>query len=67
MQFRVTFENSVEEIVDTTFPSLAAREVAERLKLEGNRSCAVIEPDGNVTHWRVTLLEAWFARPLVNE
>ncbi len=65
MQFRVLFENRDEEVIDTTFPSLAAREVAERLEIQGHRTCAVVEPDGNVTHWRVSLLKTWYARPII--
>ncbi len=64
-EYRVTFDNKNEEIIDAAFPSVAAIEVGERLGLQGDRPCAVIEPDGNVTHWRVSLLTARYARPLM--
>lgn len=66
MLFRVLFENKSEEVVDATFPSVAAREAAERLELSGDRTCRVVGPDGDATHWRVTLLKMWYARNLLN-
>jgi len=66
MMFRVKFENKNEEVVDAAFPSVAAVEAGEKLGLQGDRSCAVVEPDGNVTHWRVSLMKARYAYPLVN-
>ena len=62
MEFCVKFENKDSETVDAMFPSVAAREAAERLDLVGDRTCKVVGPDGDVTHWRVTLLKAWYAR-----
>lgn len=64
MEFRVQFENHKEVIIDATYPSVAAIEAAQSLKLQGDRTCAVSEPGGYVTHWRVSLLEHWYARPL---
>lgn len=64
MQYRVMFENKKEEVIDAPFPSVAAIEAGERLGLQGDRSCAVVEPDGVVTHWRVSLLTTRYVRPL---
>jgi hypothetical protein len=64
MEFLVRFENNKEQVIDATYPSVAAIEVAQRLELQGDRTCAVTEPGGYVTHWRVTLLEQWHAKPL---
>jgi hypothetical protein len=65
MEYLVMFENKSVETIDAAFPSVAAIEVGERLGLQGDRPCAVVEPDGNVTHWRVSLLTARYARPIV--
>lgn len=64
MEYRVLYENKSEEVVDAAFPSVAAIEAGERLGLQGGRPCAVVEPDGNVTHWRVSLLTTRYARPI---
>ena len=64
MHYRVMFENKNEEVIEAPFASVAAIEVGERLGLEGDRPCAVVEPDGVVTHWRVSLLTTRYARPL---
>jgi len=66
MLFRVSFENKTDEVVDAMFPSVAAREAAERLDLTGDRTCRVVGPDGDATHWRVTLLKTWYARSFLN-
>lgn len=66
MLFRVQFENKNEEMVEAAFPSVAAVEAGERLDLQGDRPCAVVEPDGNVTHWRVSLLRARYAQPILD-
>lgn len=65
VEFRVLYENKNEEVIDAPFPSVAAIEVGERLGLQGDRPCAVVEPNGVVTHWRVSLLTTRYARPLV--
>jgi hypothetical protein len=65
MEYRVVFENKSEEVVDAPFASVAAIEAGERLGLQGDRPCAVFEPDGVVTHWRVSLLTSRYVRPLV--
>lgn len=63
--YRVLFEGRGAEHVESTFPALAARIVAERLGLSGDSVCAVVdESDGSVTQWRVSKLEGWYARPL---
>jgi N-acetyl-gamma-glutamylphosphate reductase len=67
MEFHVMFENRSQETVDASFPSTAAREAAERLNLVGDRTCKVVGPDGDVTHWRVTLLKAWYARSQMDD
>ena len=64
MEFRVQFDNQKEVVIDATYPSVAAIESAQRLGLQGDRTCSVMEPGGYVTHWRVSLLEHWYARPL---
>jgi len=64
VEYRVLYDNKNEEIIDAPFASVAAIEVGERLGLQGDRPCAVVEPDGNVTHWRVSLLTTRYARPL---
>ena len=61
--FIVSFENHPPLEVEASFPSLAARLAGERLRLRGDRACSVREPDGTLTHWRVTLLESWYSRP----
>jgi hypothetical protein len=63
MEFRVTFDNYSVEYIETSFPSLAARFVAERLNLDGDRTCEVQELDGTVTHWKVTRLTMCYVRP----
>lgn len=65
MEFRVQFENRPEQVIDSSFPSLAARVVAENLDLDGDRTCTVMEPDGTVTHWKVSCVAFWYARSLV--
>ena len=65
MRYRVLFEQRNPEYVESTFPSLAAKIVAERLRLVGSCMCAVVdETDGSITQWRVSKLEAWYTRPL---
>lgn len=65
MEFLVQFEERPERVIDTSFPSLAARLVAEILDLDGDRTCAVKEDDGTVTHWKVSRVAIWYSRPLV--
>jgi hypothetical protein len=65
MIYRVLFEGKeAPENVEATFPALAARSAAERLQIERDVACAVVGEDGDVTHWRVSKLESWYARPL---
>jgi hypothetical protein len=67
MTYIVAFENHPVVPIDSSFPSLAARLVAERLNLDGDRTCSVTESDGDVTHWKVTRVALWFSRPLITE
>lgn len=65
MKYSVLFENHPSLEVEAPFPSLAARLAGERLRLRGDRACAVRDlSDGLLTHWRVTLLESWYSRPV---
>lgn len=65
MIYRVLFEGrAAAEDVEATFPALAAKSAAERLQIERDATCAVVGEDGDVTHWRVSKLESWYARPL---
>jgi len=65
MAFLVSFENHPVEVVESSFPSLAARLAADRLNLDGDRTCAVTEPDGSVSHWKVTRFALCYARSLI--
>lgn len=64
MRYRVHFAGCDPKNVESDFPSLAAREVAERGSIAMPATCAVVDvSDGSVTHWRVDRLDVWYARP----
>lgn len=65
MRYRVLFAGRQAEDVDSAFPGLAVRMVAERLGLDRDTDCAVVDSiDGSLSHWRVSKLEAWYVRPI---
>lgn len=63
--FRVMFDDEEPVTVDAPFPSTAARDVAELLKLKEDSNCSVMDAaDGSLTVWRVSRIESWYVRPV---
>lgn len=62
--YKVLIEGFAEESIESMFPSLAAREVAERLRIVGDKKCVVMDDtDDSITQWKVSSLATWYVRP----